>query len=1501
MKSLVTTFFSLAAILLPAVLHAATPEPGYQPSAILFRGARIVVKPGQVIEQGDLLTRRGVIVDVGQSLTAPADTRIVNAQGLSLYAGLIDAASSRLIDEKAKPTAETPELPDQSRHAYAGLPLGGNAKLTAAASAATLLEAKSDNRLAYRKQGFSVVHVVPVGRVVSGEATLLSTAEAPAVTVRIPCSRFSSWRLFAPGGNDYPSTLMGATANLRQSLLDARWHTDHTKRFERGDIEVGRPQQSPTLDTLSEVLEGSVLPIFRFDSRDDWDRSVVFASEFELQPVMWGGDDIGHCLDRIKKQPILLTVNFGERPAIEDDQEATEDTEKNNATQHDKTDTAIVPSKTPLRVRQERLLTWQSNVRAAITLHEQGVPFAFSSEGLKDPSELIKQVRVMIEEGLPVEAAVAALTESSARILGCGSRLGTLEPGRLAHVVAFSEPLESKSAQVRYLLIEEEFTEWNAPSPNDDEQKGSDSTDAPGKTPSAADTAPPLSWEPAGSWRVVVESAQGPVAGELSLQLRSKSLTGRFSSPHGSGRVTNATGETDRIRFSVEIGAGAEQITLEFEGQHADGKLHGTLKSAFGERTKWSAIRDTTTPPAASGKAEEASKGPPLTLSLEIEPKTRSTGKQTPATATKPGELPDPAETAAANSTGERPTELDSDRFVPRQPPHDELLLRKGTIWAGVGKTLTAADILVKGGRIAAIGEDLAQQTTANETTRVIDCTNRFIMPGIIDTHSHIMITGGVNEATDSIVAEVRVQDVVRTDDVAEYRAVAGGVTTARLLHGSANVIGGQDAIVKLRLGRSPREHLLENAPIGVKFALGENVKYRRNRFPNTRMGVEATLQRAFYEAVDYRRSWQQYHTSVEQKGVAKAGLPPRRDLRLEALADIVNHEKFIHAHCYRADEILMLLRVADQLGFRVWSLQHVLEGYKVAAEIVAHGASCSTFADWWAYKVEAFDATPYNAALLQEAGANVVIKSDDAELIRHLYYEAAKPVHYGDMAIDDALRTVTANPARELGILDRVGTIEVGKDADLAIFNGHPLNSFSRCEMTIIDGKVMFDRSQQPSCLTAEARERSQGPHLLERASRKQRRRIVSIERIENRDEYAIVDAILHPVDAPLIERGQMLIRDGRIAAIGAKVDIPDGVPRLKLSGLHVYPGLIDSGTMLGLVEIRKVVETHDHNESGEIQPDLRTVTAVNADSELIPVARAGGITTALIRPSTGIIAGQAGVIQLAGWTAPEMVLEPQAGLQLHWPTGKNATEERTQLNNFIEQAQRYLEANERARSNDAPELIRDPRLLEMKRYLAGERPVLIEANSEKGIIQSLNFCEKHGLRPIITGGADAWKVVDELHRRDVPVIVGPVMQSPTEREDPHDAPYANPGRLHAAGVRFCIRSDDTSNSRNVPFEAAMAVAFGLPEEVAVRAVTLSAAEILGLADELGSLTVGKRADFIVADGSPLQITSQNKLTVIAGRPFRPESRQTKFYERYARRLESIQEERDEQQGRSD
>jgi imidazolonepropionase-like amidohydrolase len=287
------------------------------------------------------------------------------------------------------------------------------------------------------------------------------------------------------------------------------------------------------------------------------------------------------------------------------------------------------------------------------------------------------------------------------------------------------------------------------------------------------------------------------------------------------------------------------------------------------------------------------------------------------------------------------------------------------------------------------------------------------------------------------------------------------------VLHGSCNAIGGQNAVLKLRRGKAPEELVFKAAPRGIKFALGENPKRSnfnvpgQRRYPRTRMGVEVVIRRAFQDAQAYRREWADYEKKRAAAGRGPAPVAPRRDLRLEALVEVLEGRRLVHAHCYRSDEILMLIRLAEEFGFKVRTFQHVLEGYKVASEIARHGAGASTFSDWWAYKMEAFDAIPYNAAVMAAKGVSVSLNSDSNELARRLYWEAAKAVKYGGVSEDEALKMITLNPARQLGVDARVGSIEPGKDADLAFFNTHPFAPDARVEMTMVEGVVYFDREK--------------------------------------------------------------------------------------------------------------------------------------------------------------------------------------------------------------------------------------------------------------------------------------------------------------------------------------------------------------------------------------------------------------------------------------------------------
>jgi imidazolonepropionase-like amidohydrolase len=396
---------------------------------------------------------------------------------------------------------------------------------------------------------------------------------------------------------------------------------------------------------------------------------------------------------------------------------------------------------------------------------------------------------------------------------------------------------------------------------------------------------------------------------------------------------------------------------------------------------------------------------------------------------------------------------------TPAAAPQDTLI-RNATVLTVSHGTLQNADVLIRAGKISAVGPNLK----APDGARVIDATGKFVLPGIIDAHSHSMMDGSVNECTRSVTSMVTTRDILNPTAVNIYRELAGGTTAALLLHGSCNSIGGLSTTVKFKWGHPAADFPVAGAPTGIKFALGENPK-RSNfnipgltpRYPATRMGVEETIRDAFTRARDYKKDWDDYRAATARG--EKNLIPPRRDLELEPLVEILEGKRFVHSHCYRADEILMLINVADEFGFKVRTFQHVLEGYKVAAEIARHGAGASTFTDFWGYKMEAYDAIAYNAAVLVRHGVVTSVNSDSDERARRLNIEAAKTVRYGGLSEEEALKLVTLNPAIQLGIDKRTGSIDVGKDADVVVWSAHPFSVYAHPEQTFVDGELLFDR----------------------------------------------------------------------------------------------------------------------------------------------------------------------------------------------------------------------------------------------------------------------------------------------------------------------------------------------------------------------------------------------------------------------------------------------------------
>lgn len=681
------------------------------------------------------------------------------------------------------------------------------------------------------------------------------------------------------------------------------------------------------------------------------------------------------------------------------------------------------------RVSLQELKHWENAPANAAILHQNGIEFCLTSNGNKTAKDFLKNLKKAVAYGLPKEVALQALTTNPARFIGAEDLIGTLEMGKLANFFVSSEDLFN----LKCSLLE--------------------------------------TWAMGQRYRHEAYT-EVDVRGRYNLNVENHfyeiQIDGTLNKPVAKAQVITPTDTTKKevklnignqlVSFSFEPNDEHYKGVLRFSGNiHKDSRIwEGQLQKPNGEWVAWTAIRqkDKVMPE----KAEKDS-----TVLAE-------TGRVF---------LPN------------REYGLDS------LPKAETILLRGATLWTcGPEGNIENGEILIKDGKILAVGKALKPLELLGkkaEYPRVIDLKGKHITPGLIDEHSHIAISRGVNEGSKASTAEVRIGDVINPDDINIYRQLAGGVTTVQQLHGSANPIGGQSSIIKLRWGRTAGEMRFENAPGFIKFALGENVKQsnwgdaERVRYPQTRMGVEQVFYDHFIRAREYDLAKQQ---QVETKSKSKPStksliIKPKKkesqhqgilrtDLELDCLAEILKEERFITCHSYVQSEINMLMHVADSMKFRVNTFTHILEGYKVADKMKSHGAGGSTFSDWWAYKFEVNDAIPYNAALMHQMGITVAINSDDAEMARRLNQEAAKVVKYGGVTEIEALKMVTLNPAILLHIDDRVGSLEAGKDADLVIWSEKPLSVYAKAEQTYIDGACYFSREMNEKLMQRDQAERA-------------------------------------------------------------------------------------------------------------------------------------------------------------------------------------------------------------------------------------------------------------------------------------------------------------------------------------------------------------------------------------------------------------------------------------------
>jgi len=963
-------FLCLIFFLAPLALFAqTTPVDGMKdntPAVHAFTNATIVTEPGNVLTDAILVIRNGVIESVGTNVQPPADARIWDMDGKTIYPGFIDAYSSVGMKD---PRVEL----DRGN-------LSWNPQLRAQLQAENEFDPEDDDSEQLRSQGFTTALSVPPLGIFKGEAAVMSLGNGSVSdrVVRTGTAQAISLNRSNEFGFGYPTSAIGSIAFIRQTLYDADWYDRAHQAYNNNPSGLQRPESNAALAALRGAVRGEQPVLFTANSDEEIQRALRFTDEFSISPWIRGNGHEYKLLDLLAGQdvPLILPVNFPDAPDINTPEDA-------------------------LNVNLSDLRHWYLAPENPARLEEAGITFSFTADGLESPSQFLENLREAVHAGLTPETALAALTSNPASLLGIESTHGTLEAGKTANFVITEGDIFEDGRRIldvwtdghRHRIIKEDGT------------------------------------DPRGEWQIA--SADGNTEGLLNIR---ETRPGHFG-----GSVTMSQNEIELASVSVQDAS--RRLRIDFPGGDLD--LNGTIRltasvageNLFGwaevpgrERIEWRGERTT------RGEREERDLEERTARDLEL------------------------ADIRPAMEYGRE--------TAPEQPQH--ILVRNATLWTmGPDGIIENGDLLISNGQVAEAGQNLNAPGNAIE----IDATGKHVTPGLVDAHLHSGVDG-VNEIGNAIVPEVRMGDVLNINNIWMYRQIAGGLTTAHVMHGSANPIGGQNVHIKMRWGALSDDLKIEGAPRTVKFALGENPKrVGSNRYPETRMGVEQIIADRFRMARDYEAQWSEWEENGE-------GLPPRRDLRLDAIVDILNEEIRVQSHSYRQDEILMLMRLAEEFDFRIKAFHHGVEAYKVAPELKEHGAGAVVWTDWTSFKIEAYDATNYNARLLHEAGVLTSLHSDNSQLASRMNWESAKMVRAG-MDPEDALALITINTAKLLGIDDKVGSLEPGKDADFVIWNGDPLSTFTKAEQTWIDGRKYFDLEEDAEIRRAIELERAM---LIER-----------------------------------------------------------------------------------------------------------------------------------------------------------------------------------------------------------------------------------------------------------------------------------------------------------------------------------------------------------------------------------------------------------------------------------
>ena len=908
-----------------------------RPEMFAFTNATIVVNGNQTIKNATMLVKGQIIQAIGAGMAVPKGYVVTDLKGKFVYPSLIDAFTNYGLPAVASSTRGRQSVfVSTKKGAY-----NWNEAIRPETHVNALFSIDTKKAEDLRKAGFGSVNVVNRDGIARGISSAVTLNDGMDNNVFLNDQTAANYS-FSKGSssNDYPTSLMGSIALLRQTYYDSQWYVKQKNEYNISLDAFGKQQNMPQL--------------FEVDGWQNILRVNQIAKEFGKTYLIKSTGDEYQRINEIKATgaSLIIPLIFPKAYDVEDPADAR-------------------------KVTLTQMKEWEMAPTNAGALEKAKINFALTAFGLDNTRDFWANLRTAIENGLSEKQALQSITEIPAKMLGISDKVGTLEKGKIANFLISSDSLFKKDN-----IIFENWVQGKRFIVNK-----IDIEDIRGVYN--------LNVDGVGALTLKITGSTGGSSANIERIGTDSVKTSATFSRNGDWVSLNFNlkkNPTGNIRLSGYI-TNSNPITITGESAMADGKM-GRFTATFKED-----VKDAVNKPEAKQIVE--------------------TGKVIyPFLAFGNEEL----------------------------PKVETVLLKNGTVWTNEKDgILQNADVLIENGKIKAVGKNLSASGA-----KVIDATGKHITSGVIDEHSHIAGSGGINEGAQSVSSEVRIGDIIDSEDIDIYRQLAGGVTVSQILHGSANPIGGQSQLIKLRWGKAAEELKFAGADGFIKFALGENVKQSNfgsgQRFPVTRMGVEQTFVDEFTRAKEY------------EKARAVKGNNVRRDLELDAIVEILNEKRFITCHSYVQSEINMLIHVADSLGFKINTFTHILEGYKVADKMKSHNIAGSTFSDWWAYKNEVAEAIPYNGKIMHEQGVLVAFNSDDAEMARHLNQEAGKAVLYGNVSQEDAWKFVSLNPAKMLHIDKQVGSLKPGKDADVVLWTANPLSIYAKAEKTFVDGVLYWD-----------------------------------------------------------------------------------------------------------------------------------------------------------------------------------------------------------------------------------------------------------------------------------------------------------------------------------------------------------------------------------------------------------------------------------------------------------